>query len=639
MVDLKFEINFGAGWQPVNPPTNWKAMQIEVIWVNDLPSASLQSTEFEWVLDEAKKIQQYRENGLTGNGPGIYEGLPLRISFCQQSAITPLEFVIDLADERTRWECDKVTAPIKESARIDWLNDIASSFSFSFLASLTGNQPGRINPATDYKRVPYAITEIPDYTQAMLISISLFVTVKELLDVTTKISQMIAQLSGDTATAVATVGLASGSLIATIAIVVLYVAYLFLIVIILVEMIQSLVDNIIQLRKHKLGMRVVDHFQKACNYLGIGFSSSILQQGKYQNATIIPAKNIIPSLSNPLNVFDRPFDEGQNFPNNGAFGHYDSGSGTFAEFIKDVSDVFNAEIKMKGGFLYFEPKNSWNSVGAYQLPNTGPVGYSFNYPDPHGTNASELASNYFLIWQTDPGELNTIHRYRGTSVQAILQPNISINKQNLLFKNSKEIRLNFALAKRKEYLTRIEKFLDRVITAWVNYVNFILGAINGLINAINTAISFFGGNPATIGTIPPLNVPGLSGRVGWMALSNDTFSVPKMMIGTPVGNDWELSPSSETDLAAITLFNSFHARNLATRGNQQLKFTEKELPFCCSDFQKVINNNVLADSLGRTGKFNRMVWDLHNDKAINVDYSVFLNFTNNLTEKIIIDGK
>jgi len=638
MVDLRFELNYGTGFTAVNPPINWKSMQVELIFTNDHPSASLQSTEFEWVADEAVKINAYRMAGLTGGGPGIYEGLPLKITACGTLNTVIFDGMLDLASDRTMFECDMVRSPIKEAGRIDWLNDVAGSFSFAYLASLTGTTPGRIIPANDYKRIPYAISAIPDYTQAMIISISLFVTLKELFDVTTKISQLIAQLSGDSTTAVATLGLAAGTLIATIVIVVLYVVYLFLIIIILIDLIKALISNIVQLKKHKLGMRIETLFRRACQYLGLGFSSTILQAGNYKDATIIPRKDIIPSVNNPLNVFDRPFDEGAGFPNNGAYGYYNSGAGTFKEFIQDMMDLFHAEVKIIGGVLHFEEKNFWQNANPFQLPNSGAPGFTFNYPDPQGTNASELPSNFFLIWQIDPSELNTIHRYRGTSVQVTMQPNIVNNKKYLLLAKNHEVRLNFALAKRKEYLTRVENLLNDVLNALANFVNFIINTINTLINAINAAIQFFGGNPATLDTIPPLPTNVFVGRIGWLLLSNDTFSVPKIMIGTPVGNDWELHAQSETRLAANTLLTNFHGRELATRGNQQLTFREKRLPFCCAEYLKVLNNNILKDALGRNGKFIRMLWDLHNDQALNVEYRIYSNFTNNLTEKITIDG-
>jgi hypothetical protein len=300
--------------------------------------------------------------------------------------------------------------------------------------------------------------------------------------------------------------------------------------------------------------------------------------------------------------------------------------------------VFNAEVKIIGNVLHFEEKHFWNNLSPFQLPNIGEVGFTHNYPDPHGTNAFELASNYFLSWQIDPSELNTIHKYKGTSVQVTLEALQVNNPKYVLFANSKEVRLNMALAKRKEYLTNVENILNEVINALFGFVNVILSTINSIINAINTAITFFGGNPATIGTIPLLPTNIFNNRIGWMLLSNDTFSVPKFMIGTQVGADWEIHAQNETTSSANQLLTTFHGKNLATRGNQQLTYREKRLPFCCSDYSTVLGKNVLKDALGRSGKFERMLWDLHNDQALNVEYRIYTNFTNNLREKIVIDG-
>lgn len=635
--DLKFEIDYGTGFKEVAPPMNWKAMQVQVVFTNGRPSASLESINFEWVGDNAVKINEYRVKGLTG-GPGIFEGLPLRISVCSGLPTLIFNGIIDLANEATRWECDMVKAPIRESGKLDYVMDRSAGFSFAYLASLTGSAPGRIVPATHYKRVPYAISVIPNYSQAMIMSISLFLTIKELLDVVNKLASWISDLTGQTATATAQLGTSAPTLLATLANVVLYLVYLFAIIVAIVDMCKSLVDNIVQPKKYKLAMREEDLFIKGFEFMGLGFSSTIYKPGSaFRDATWMPKKTTMLNVNNnPLSAFKRPANEGSGFPNNAnVYGHYD---GTFKDFIIDMMEKYNAEIRIVGNTAYFEEKHSWSYASSFILPNIGAPGYTYNYPAPYGTNASRLASNYFLGFEVDQSELNTLHRYVGTTCQVTLTPIVVKNKQNSLLKELEYVKLRCALAKRKEHLTSIESLLNGVLNALFGFVNFVIKAVNGVITVINKVINLFGGSGATLGTIPLLPTNILNNRIGWMEISNDSFAIPKTFIGTQVGSDWEIHPNSEGVMSAVNLMGAFHGKNLATRGNQQTLYDGKEFPMCSKEFNMIKGNNLIKTHDGKQGKLESLLWDIHSGRALNVKYSLYEKFTNNLQESIKVDG-
>lgn len=638
MADVRFEINYGFGFAPVAPPKNWQAMQIELIWTNGQPSAVLQSINFEWVGDNAQALKKYRDGGLTGATPGIYEAPGLKIYACTATPILIFSGGIDLANPATLWECDKVTSPIKKAGGIETFEDRAKGFSFKFLAQLSSTAPGYINPATDYKLTPYVISEIPNYTQTMIMQITTFLTIKELYEMITKSGQLINQVGGDLITATASLGISAATLIADIANVVLYIIYLGLIIFALVKMIQAIIDNIIQRKKYKLCMREQDAWARGCAYLGYTFQSPIYGSTSiFKDATVMPKKIVMPDLANPLTVFTRPEDEGQGFPTDpNVYGHPDD---TFGQFVEDMKQKYNAEVHIIGNVVHFREKHDFNNVTGFTLPNIGEKGFTYNYPDPSGTNASELAANYLLEFAIDESELNTIHKYRGTTCMVTLTPNYVSNQQNILLKGLEQISMRYSLAKRKEYLTPVENLLNDILNLVANIYNFYTGAVNNIISVINNAISFFGGSSTTIPTIPPMPTNLLGGRIGWMLLSNDSFSKPKTFIGYQVGTDWELFPFTETYMSADYLMQSFHGKNLATRGNQAITFKKKTFPFCCSDFNSVQGYNVLTTADGKKGKFDKLKWDfVKQERAIDVDYRVYSNFTNNLKEKIIIDG-
>lgn len=639
MTDLTFYIDYGNGFtQLLSPPRNWKAFALDALWTSGYPSASIQSTEFEWTGVNATRIRAYRDQGLTGQGPGIFEGLPMQIKACLNNSIIVFNGVLDLCNDKTRWECDKIVAPFLESGKIDYVNVRSRGFDFLYLASLTPNTPGRILPG-DKKKTPYAITEIPDYTQAMLLSISSFVLVKELIETATKISQLIAQLSGDAATAVATFGAAAGTLVARIAMIALYVTYMFLIVVALVNLVKDLLANIVQLKKHKVCMREETLWQRGCQFMGLQFVSTIhTTTTGFKNATYMPPKNIIPNMGNPLNVFDRPADEGQGFPNNPNIDGLPRMR--FDQWIVEQCIKYNAEVRVFNNILYFQPKRSFNNINPWQIPNTGKEGYTYNLPDPHRTNAHELPSAYFLHFEIDQSELNTLHRYRGTSVSVTMVPTIVRNRKNVQLGAGRDVLISQALGKRKEYLSRIETLLNGVINGLFGLANAVLTGANFLTGAVNVVLSLFGGSAPQIQPIPLLPTNIINDRIGWLVLSNDSFAVAKTFIGIQVGADWELHPQTETIMSANNLFEQFHGRELATRGAQAWLYDNKEFKFCCDDWNKIYFSNKVKDPTGLyQAELESLSWDIWEDHVTGCNYRVYRNFTNNLTEKKIIDGQ
>lgn len=636
MLEWNFEIDFGSGFQSVPPPRNWKGIIISILFIDNQPNAQLSGLDLEWVGETARRINQYRDQGLVG-GKGIYEGLGLRITPCPGETL--FDGYIDLASESTRWECDTVTAPCVEKGRTDWINDVARGVSFAVLATLPANTPGRIIPATDYKKIPYCVSHIPDWTTVAMLAVSNVVLVRELRDMLKEIPSRIQDLQAKATTAVATLGAAIALIIAEIIKTVLYILYLAAIILALITMVKEIITNIFQLKKYKLGMREEDCFKRICQYFGLGFSSTIYASGSpFQHATHVPAKNIIPSTLSPLTIFQRPYDEGVGFPNNpNVYGHPDENCG---DFIARMCQKYNAGVSIINNTLHFEEVHYWNTSAAFQIPNTGEPGNTFNLPHPSRTNASELASDYYIAFATDATELNTIHRYKGTSCEVKVKPITVGNIQRLSQQRGVQVLLPEALAKRKNYLSKVEKFLNKIINALFGFCNGVTGLINGLLNVISQVISVFGGNTTggpVIGTLPT-NI--LNTRLGWMEITNDTFAVPKTFIGIAAGSDWKISSTSEAIMSGSGLMQYFHGKNLGTRGNQQLIYDKNQITFCCSHYSLLRNRNVVLTPNNLPGRFRgELKWDLHNEILRDIEYSEYRNFTNNLQETIIIDGK
>ena len=473
------ELDFFISGKSVPPPINYRELQIEMLFTADKPSASVSATSLEWVGYDAIKINNYIRQGLFGQA-GIYEGLPVQIRACNSTFIV-FDGMIDLASASALFECDKVIAPIRRTGDIDFVNDRAESISFAYLASITPGLSGYISKS-DYLAVPYTVTTHRTSFEKISIILSTYVIVKEFLETIKRTKELINTIIADiagiaTATSTAYAILKVAAMVLNI---LLFIAYLIVLITSLINMVVQLIDLIYPIKRYKLAMKVATLLQRGFAYLGMSFSSTIFQAGAtYENFIYMPRKNTIPDTSSPLNVFKRGANELNN-PN--AYGYPDM---TFKQFIIEMQDYFNASIKIINNVAHFEVVDYWNNKSnQINIPSIGKVGYTFNYPDPHGTNASELPSNYLLIYALDGEDINTYQRYAGTSYQVQLTPKVINYKQNVLLKNLKEVRLGVSLVKRKDYMNELEQDINIVIGTLVTFINSAAASIKKLINKI-----------------------------------------------------------------------------------------------------------------------------------------------------------
>lgn len=567
-------------------PQNLAELEVELSFENDSPSASVKTTSFEFWGDDAERLNTYLAQGLNG-GNGIFEGVPFRIEKCDQVL---LDGYVDLTDSGTEFECDLIKSVVKESGKIDFLRDVADGFSFAYLSDADyAGKKGYIS-SNDFIEIPYVVSAIPNYTEALIMGVSVFVIAKETYEIALNLANILAAILGG----------ATGTLEA-IAMAVAYTAYLTVMVIALFKMIKSLIDNIIQSRKNKLGMRVDLHFKRACEYLNLSFSSTILDDSTWKYLTIIPQK--ITSINNK--------DKNEKKSESKYKGHFD---GTFADFIKAMEDYFNAKVRIIDNTLHFERVDYWNEIASYQLPNINLSRSTYKL------NASELKSNLFIKYQLDSTDLNTYDDYTGTSVQVTTQPIVVTDERKRLLKTLNYINIPFALAKRKETLTDIEKALKGISDAYETVYEAILGFFDKM-------ASIFGGS------VDHDVLPLFPDRKGWMKLSGDFIGVQKIAL---ILDNGYISENNQTNTSANKLFESFHSVSLPLN-NQFYLYKDKEIPLCCEDYDKIKNNNVIKTFSGEFAYVDSLVWNPHKETA-KISFRIKKDYTKNLKQTITIDG-
>lgn len=639
------EMDYGSGFQQKPLPLNWKGLSVHLGFANNTINASLTGTDFEWVEQNAKELYTYYQQGITG-GNGIYCSVGLRFYTCGTTSFLLFDGYINLIDPSAEIQCDKVKAPCVDTRQTDWIQDLFGEIDFSFLAQLNPSDAGAIVPQLDYKLTPYFIHKERDYAALATLALSDFEIFIELKHSIYKIAEYGGDILGHTQESTQEIPAGSPSvwtLLSKIAGLILYTIYLGFLIIAMLSLLQLLISSFVQRKKYKLCMRERDCWQHIADKFGMQFSSTIYDSSlsAYQNATYMPEKNTIPDLSNPLNVFHRHYDESVGFPNNTK--NYGYPNLNCAEFVTQMLKKYNGTLSIITAtngqkFLEFEEKHFWNNAAVYTIPNTDKPGNTFNLPDPHSTNASELPSTLEVIFMTDESDKNTLQRYTGTSCSVTVSPINTYNKFWVVNGDAKKVDIETALAKRKDYLTEVENYISTIENDIANFFNAIISGINSITGFVNAAISSFGGNPAAIPNIPLLPTNIFNGRIGAMCLSDDEFKVAKTFIGIQSGGDWLIAPNSEADMSGVGLMNTFHGKELATRGNQQLIYKNKTFPFCCKDFIALINKNVITTPDGYFGKIQDMEWNPYTERAQNTTYRIFRNFTTNIKETVVIDG-
>ena len=158
------------------PPDNWQELEIELDFTNNSNDATIRTSVLEWKGENAAIINKWKNGGLNGSY-GIFEGIPFRIDACNGDTI--FDGCIDTTSPETTWTCDIVKAAIKETQRTYFLNDLAQGFTFAYLADPQSDStaaPGfnfKHIVASDYVSIPYVISNVPDYLQAVLLAVSI----------------------------------------------------------------------------------------------------------------------------------------------------------------------------------------------------------------------------------------------------------------------------------------------------------------------------------------------------------------------------------------------------------------------------------------------------------------------------------
>tara|TARA_R110000796_G_scaffold60225_3_gene139085 strand:+ start:198 stop:2123 length:1926 start_codon:yes stop_codon:yes gene_type:complete len=558
-------LKFTLDGSEIAPPQNWKELEVELNFDNN--TNRLTTSDFEFLGGTADFINNWVDGGLTGE-VGLLEPPVFRIDeLCEAGTFNLLESVLDL--RKAEFACDWTKTPIQELGNIDFLTEAADTFSLLLLIEgLESDEIGYISPE-ELSEVFYVTLDVPDYAQISLLSLTAFGLIDEAITATTSLIDAIA----------AAVGGVSGLLESIIQIIIglIRVSLVIIQAEILIKQINA--AFIPEPRKHK-ALKARVGFEKGCAYLGYKFSSTILDSDDYKNLCVIPKKTTqgvdvnIPKIINDQEA---------------------TGQETFGDWIRDLSEVFNAKITIIGDTVHWERWDYFKEQSTYQVKD---VLKEFN-----GTNADEIDYNYVLSYQTDSADLQTFQQFDDaifshtviplvTNVNGTTSPIANANTKNrILMSNTNDKQLKYGIVGRRDECSNSLEQTVEAITAFVDSMGINIDSQTTGYVGEETAEVYFNTKGEIIQN-PDYTGAASNCRLGFMEIATDYIGVKRLCL-LDGENENLISANNDLNLSAKYIFYNFHYINSPvpilenSEGNQWITYKGIETPFTCQDFAEI----------------------------------------------------
>lgn len=583
--------------QLVNP-RNFK-VKVTMDWLNrkSAPSIDVETLRFFGATGTAMR-ERYL-NGLSG-GVGVFEGDPYQIQIGDNS-INAFDGYIDYSKGVRFIGNSEIEVSLKKKQGVDWLSDVADGFNYRYLESIG------VVKHSDFFGVPYVINYIPDGVQLLLLAISTYSLVKELIENIKGLSDRISDLS-DAATPV--VGVSAGfgagvvtaydigNIIMAALKLIAQVAYLVAIVYAIIKLVEQIIEQLMPPKRYHLGVGIKTLFQRACDHLNLQLESKLLDNiDNKVKWVIIPAKG--------HRGGEKPNGADNSWRETGVPNQNDPFD-TFGKAIRVFKAWFNADYKIENGTFYFERKDQFRTNSPWVIPNT--FTNQDTLQDENTFNTDELRANYNINYTTDVQDQNTLDNQEGRIFQAQLKPKVTTDPKLSNLQGLEEIQIPCSLPVRKDELT----FLEAALKVFADFVDGITGQL---------------GNPQSFSGQ-------INSRIGTLHLSSHFTSVPKVVAFQ--GNS--LAKNQRTILGARGLWDNYHFINsfapINGRHNQYWKYEEQPIPFIMQDFVSLASNNLVVTPEGENAEIEFLDWETWDNKAT-VNYRVNRQYDNNFELKYL----
>jgi hypothetical protein len=437
----------------------------------------------------------------------------------------------------------------------------------SFQAEASGLQLRRLESegyitTADKVQVPYNLNYIPDGVVLVTLGISTFMMARELYYFIKE-----GALTAAFAALVITSPLAIINAL-------LVIAYFVGVVIAITNLINQIFAEIYSVTRYHTGVRFKTLMERACNYLGVSFASTIFDDPKWANAVYIPTKTERGRMSPAI------FQNGTPHSN-------DNGWYFFGQFLENAQTFFNAEYRISNGVLRFERWDWWQQTATLTLDDNWTN--QDRLINEIGNNANEFVGGYTMSFQFDQKDQNTFDNFNGTVYDVITENVSSIGSDYENDGGALMIEFPLARGTRKDSLTRFEDALLVLAT-------FVDGLVT--IFSVGNASTTFAQN--------------IQNRIGNLQLSDHFIDVPKIVF---CENDGRLSTIQPT---ASLMWTEFHRINSFVKiNNQHNQWKKYNIPqrFCNNNFVTLLENNFVSSNSGNIVKVDSVKWIVEEDAA------------------------
>lgn len=592
--------NFYLDNQLSEPPVNADEIAIQFNFDKDaaIAKSAISINRLSFARENNDKILKHYLDGKT------FEGQPFKMTLTKDGLVeTPINGYVDHVDN-PEYSNLQSTVTVKPLHQIDWINDVADSVSFEYLASI-----GKIT-ADNYLYMPYVISSIPNYKEAFMALLSVAIIGNQLLGQINDLTQLSLSLGNPF------------EAITAILRVIVNILFIIGLIIALVVLIKDMILFLVQPVKYHACMRWKTLAEIGASHFGLTFKSDIFDNAPFKDEVLLPQKSFNP----PNSTDDRIL--GYTFEHKDQTGYPKA---TFGEFLRWMKIKFKAKIIITEDKELLLVREDYSpSVPQFQIPDL--------YQPDFTTNAHELKANYLIQFATDLNDKNTIQEYKGTTFQVITSQNTTIAPELNLLKDLETVSNPFALAKRKTELTLPEKIIKEFLSIFgglmnglIDIVNFIIKVVNAILKAIRAVIKALKVigikikfDPKPIKKLNPVDTgQSIDNRIGMLKIENEFVVVPKTFIISQ-GSESKFNKIAESNsevLSARYLWNNYHGKVVSfipsverPNGNQYIIKEVDKVPFEFGDFRKVKNNNHCYTSDGKQAIIDSGEWRFNSNR-------------------------
>lgn len=618
----------------VNPPKNWRDLELELCFEKDKNKNRVTTSDFQFYRNECDLIHNWRNQGLTG-GAGVLNAMPFRIEIEKGSDVRVIfDGYLDFSESTTWADKESVFVSAKEVAQIDKLNDEAYSFGLDYLKAI-----GEIS-SSDYLYMPYVLNSVPNYRDSIIAVLAVYTVTMQLLQQVTELTNiLIAAANPFEATALIRI--------------IIQIAYIIILLIALIKLLKDLVNLLIQPVKYHACMTVKKQLEACCSHMNLQFSSEFFDSGAvFEYLTIMPEKYFVEKSSSDDRIlgFLQPDSVAQD-------GFY---KGTFGQLLQEMKNIFKAKVLIKKDSqtgldtLYLIRKDRGLTQPLYQVPPVDDKKIRLNLND--------FKSNYNLYFQYDLIDKNTIQNYEGIEIQVYTRPAFVPNVKYTLNKGFEQVSIGFARAHVKTELTLPEKivleFLNigstivndmvKVVNTAIDIYNSIAEKINKIIDKLDTIGIKINIELKSISPLEPVDFGEIiENRIGMMLLEQDQIGKAKIFL-INIGSSSKFNKIASNNSEVINaqyLYDNYHIVDgflpYADNPNANQYFLKdlKNVPFDYFDYLNVLENNQCLNAANMTGEVTSVKWKFYHQIA-DVSFKINQLYLSNLVQtKIVPNGK